>query len=247
MAYEEDTVQIDTTKQVDDKEIDVDDEAVKDRWSRYIGAMGIEAVRAQARANIFLSGAGALGIEIAKNLVLAGCKAFTMHDTVPVTKKEASGQFFLQETDKGTRAEASINRLQQLNLYVKCKLAPSTPIPTEVKALEENPWNFEQYDVVILTGADFQTIQVVDEYCHSKGKKFICTDLYGVFGRVFNDFGPKFEVLDKNGEQLQDVMVKNISNEEKGMVELLPNAKHNFEDGDEVVFAKVEGMKLKEG
>ena len=26
------------------KEIDVDDEAVKDRWSRYIGAMGVEAV-----------------------------------------------------------------------------------------------------------------------------------------------------------------------------------------------------------
>jgi len=31
---------IDTTKQ----NIDVNDEAVKDRWSRYIGAMGIEAV-----------------------------------------------------------------------------------------------------------------------------------------------------------------------------------------------------------
>ena len=26
------------------KEIDIDDEAVKDRWSRYIGAMGVEAV-----------------------------------------------------------------------------------------------------------------------------------------------------------------------------------------------------------
>lgn len=26
------------------KELDVDDEAVKDRWSRYIGAMGVEAV-----------------------------------------------------------------------------------------------------------------------------------------------------------------------------------------------------------
>ena len=26
------------------KEINIDDEGVKDRWSRYIGAMGIEAV-----------------------------------------------------------------------------------------------------------------------------------------------------------------------------------------------------------
>ncbi len=26
------------------KELNIDDEAVKDRWSRYIGAMGVEAV-----------------------------------------------------------------------------------------------------------------------------------------------------------------------------------------------------------
>ena len=44
-------------------EINIEDEAVKDRWSRYIGAMGIEAVAKQSAANIFLSGAGALGIE----------------------------------------------------------------------------------------------------------------------------------------------------------------------------------------
>ena len=63
------------------KEIDIEDEAVKDRWSRYIGAMGVEAVAKQAAANIFVSGAGSLGIEVSKNLVLSGCKSFTLHDT----------------------------------------------------------------------------------------------------------------------------------------------------------------------
>jgi len=38
MSYDLD--QINTTTQ----DIDVNDEAVKDRWSRYIGAMGVEAV-----------------------------------------------------------------------------------------------------------------------------------------------------------------------------------------------------------
>mmetsp|Transcript_9024 Transcript_9024/g.8438 ORF Transcript_9024/g.8438 Transcript_9024/m.8438 type:complete len:102 (+) Transcript_9024:67-372(+) len=64
----------------DQKEINVEDEAVKDRWSRYIGAMGVEAVAKQAAAHVFVSGAGALGIEISKNLVLSGCKSFTLHD-----------------------------------------------------------------------------------------------------------------------------------------------------------------------
>ena len=40
----------DDVEQIDSKGIDVEDEAVKDRWSRYIGAMGIEAVAKQSAA-----------------------------------------------------------------------------------------------------------------------------------------------------------------------------------------------------
>lgn len=86
--------QIDST-QKNDKVLNIDDEAVKDRWSRYIGAMGVEAVAKQAAASIFLTGAGALGIEIAKNIVLSGCKKFTLHDPKPVSLKDLSGQFFI--------------------------------------------------------------------------------------------------------------------------------------------------------
>lgn len=115
----DDDAQIDSSKTVG-KEIDVDDEAVKDRWSRYIGAMGVEAVAKQAAASIFLGGAGALGIEVAKNLVLSGCKSFTLHDTKPVSLKDLSGQFFVDEDqDFGdgknaplTRAQACLPRLQ---------------------------------------------------------------------------------------------------------------------------------------
>jgi hypothetical protein len=81
------------TKEV--KEIDVDDDAVKDRWSRYIGAMGVDAVRKQAAARIFVSGASGLGVEVAKNLVLSGCKSFTLHDPQMVDLKDLSAQFFI--------------------------------------------------------------------------------------------------------------------------------------------------------
>jgi ubiquitin-protein ligase len=81
--------QIDSGKKAED--MDVEDEKVMDRWSRYIGAMGVEAVAKQAAASIFLSGAGALGVEIAKNIVLSGCKSFTLHDPKPVCLKDLSG------------------------------------------------------------------------------------------------------------------------------------------------------------
>lgn len=44
------------------KEIDINDEKVKDRWSRYIGAMGIEAVNKQSKANILQFGLSSLGM-----------------------------------------------------------------------------------------------------------------------------------------------------------------------------------------
>jgi tRNA A37 threonylcarbamoyladenosine dehydratase len=116
MDTDSDNEESKTTKMIDttgkQKEIDIDDEAVKDRWSRYIGAMGVEAVAKQAAANIFVSGAGALGIEISKNLVLSGCKSFTLHDTKPITNRDLSGQFFLNEIVEGkTRAEECMPRL----------------------------------------------------------------------------------------------------------------------------------------
>ena len=51
-------------------------------------------------------------------------------------------------------------------------------------------------------------------------------------------------VLDKNGEELLDTIIKKVSTEEKGLVELLGNNKHKFEDGDECTFENIEGMKV---
>lgn len=62
------------------KVMNINDDKVKDRWSRYIGAMGIEAVAKQAESRILICGLGALGVEIAKNIVLAGCKELILFD-----------------------------------------------------------------------------------------------------------------------------------------------------------------------
>lgn len=44
------------------KEMDINDEKVKDRWSRYIGAMGLDAVNKQSKASILMFGISALGM-----------------------------------------------------------------------------------------------------------------------------------------------------------------------------------------
>lgn len=63
-----------------------------------------------------------------------------------------------------------------------------------------------------------------------------------MFCRVFNDFGDEFEVIDKDGEELKEMVIKNITNEAQGLVTLETGFRHPFEDGDQVMLDKVEGM-----
>lgn len=94
------------------KELDIHDEKVKDRWSRYIGAMGIDAVAKQSACSVFLSGIGPLGVEIAKNTVLSGVRRLTMHDTKKADFSDLAGQFFLAEADIGhNRAQRSLAKV----------------------------------------------------------------------------------------------------------------------------------------
>lgn len=100
-----------------------------------------------------------------------------------------------------------MHRLQQLNFYVRCKAAPEKPIPLTEAELTAEPWNLHSYDVVILIEASFETCVAVNNFCRKYNKKFMCADVVGVFGRVFNDFGDSFDVLDKNGEELPECII----------------------------------------
>ena len=236
--------EIDVTydKDIKAKDLDVTDDAVKDRWSRYIGAMGIEAVKKQANSSVFLSGLGPLGVEIAKNITLSGVKRLTLHDAKKATLNELSGQFFLEEEDVGkNRVSASLNKLQQLNFYVKIdtvKLDES--LPKEEAELEKI--GLKDYNLVIATESDREILEALDIFCRKRGIAFIAADIHGPFSRIFCDFGDEFVVTDKDGEEAREVLIKSITNEEQGLVTLLETNKHNFEDGDEILITEVVGM-----
>lgn len=114
-------------------------------------------------------------------------------------------------------------------------------LPT-VEADIENKLKLKDYSVVILTETDDNTAIAIDNYCRKNNVKFICTNLYGPFARIFNDFGANFPVLDKNGEESVECMISSISNEENAVVKLLAGAKHPYQDGDTIQIYGVEGM-----
>lgn len=97
-------------------------------------------------------------------------------------------------------------KLQQLNFYVKVRA-----IDGSEKALEGGLLDELKPDVIVLTDPRSNAqIAEINEWCRKNEKKFIVSDVYGLGARIFTDFGGKFEVLDKNGEELQDVLLKEI-------------------------------------
>lgn len=229
--------------------ININDDKVKDRWSRYIGAMGIEAVAKQAESRILICGLGAIGVEIAKNIVLAGCKELILFDDIQPIIDELSGQFFVTQKELDsldytkTRAHYSKDKLQQLNFYVKVTVLDSSE---DIATYVEKQGDLK---VVILTDMmqfNSEKQKSINNMCRKTKSAFITAYSNGLFGKVFTDFGPEFTVMDKDGEELQEVMIKNIAYDEEKeytVVTLLEGFKHKFEDDDHCAFKEVLGMR----
>ena len=222
------------------KQMNLNDDTVKDRWSRYIGAMGIEAVRRQANSTILVYGAGGLGIEIAKNLVLSGCKELVLQDNKITTFYDLSSQFYLKETDIGkNRAESCIKKLQNLNYYVKVTSSTDN-LPSDEKGMEV----LKKYNVIVLTECDYETAVLIDKFCRENKIFLILCDIYGAAGRIINDFGEEFIVNDKDGEDPKEIMVKDIKikDEKCAEVTVLEGLRHDFSDNDLVEVIEVVGL-----
>lgn len=209
------------------------DEIDEGLYSRQLYVLGEEAMRRMAKSNVLISGMGGLGVEIAKNVVLAGVKSVTIHDVKNATKQDLASQFFLRESDVGkNRADRTCPRLAELN--------PHVPVHAHLEPLTAE--FVKDFSVVVLTSSPTEEQLMVDQVCRENGAAFILAETYGLFGHIFCDFGPAFMCVDVDGEQPKTVMIASISNEEKGVVTCLDEHRHDLEDGDFVTFSELKGM-----
>ncbi|GFZ44106.1 Ubiquitin-activating enzyme E1 1 [Saitozyma sp. JCM 24511] len=201
---------------------------------------GDSTMKKMATSNVLIVGMKGVGVEIAKNVALAGVKSVTIYDPKPVEIADLSTQFFLRQEDIGKpRAEVTAPRLAELNSYVPVHVLPGSG--------EITPDMVAQYQVVVLTNATINKQIEIDEFCRSKGIYFIAADVRGLFGSVFNDFGKDFACVDPTGEQPQSGMVVEIDEGEDAVVTCLDETRHGLEDGDYVTFSEIKGMEALNG
>lgn len=202
-------------------------------YSRQLYVLGHAAMRRMAESDVLVSGMGGLGVEIAKNVVLAGVKSVTIQDEVATSLSDLSSQFFLREADVGkNRAVVTGPRLAELNSYVPVHVN-SSKLTTDLLA---------KFQVVVLTNSTLEEQLEFGDFCHSHKICFIVVDTKGLFGQLFCDFGDGFNVLDTNGEQPISNMIAAITKETEGVVTCIDETRHGYETGDYVTFTEIEGM-----
>eukprot|EP00062_Callorhinchus_milii_P006085 gi/632946257/ref/XP_007888468.1/ PREDICTED: ubiquitin-like modifier-activating enzyme 7 isoform X1 [Callorhinchus milii] len=201
-------------------------------YSRQLYVLGLDAMKRMKTSNVLISGMGGLGVEIAKNVILAGVKSVTIHDDREAEWSDLSSQFYLTEEDIGkNRAEVSVSCLADLNSYV--------PVRSYVEKLKED--FLLNFQVVVLTNSSLDEQTHIGQFCHVNGIRFIVADTKGLFGQVFCDFGEEFIVIEQDNAEPTHAEVSWITKENPGIVTCLEEG-HGFFPETYVTFSKVQGM-----
>lgn len=97
---------------------------------------------------------------------------------------------------------------------------------------------------VVFTDISLKKAIEFDDYCHKHQPPiaFIKSEVRGLFGSVFCDFGTEFTVFDVDGEDPHTGIITSISNDNPAHVACVDDERLEFQDGDLVVFSEVEGM-----
>lgn len=197
--------------------------------------------------HVLVIGLRGLGVEVAKNLILAGPHTVTVCDEGVVEVADLGSNFYLTAADVGkvARAHASLRELGELNPNVNVNHVETV-----------NSAEIVKFDVVCVTDSTIPMAQLVEwnEAARSRFMlnpdtglnearpvAFIAAGISGISAFVFSDFGDEFHVFDPDGIPVRSVVIDHISSAENGIV-TIDGDRHLLSDGDWLQLEEVRGM-----
>ena len=200
--------------------------------------MGHAAQKRMQSSAVLIVGLSGLGVEVAKNIILAGVKSVTLCDPNPVNYFDLGGNFYTSESDVGkNRADVCLSKLSELNQYVPISVLVGTggtgALPSVVG----------MSCCVVTIPLPTSDLAALNDACRAADCAFICSRVAGVFSQVFCDYGDAFVVSDKDGEQVVMSQIEAVTVSNPATVKVLEdNGRHGLETGDVVRFSRVKGM-----
>ena len=133
-----------------------------------------------------------VGIEIAKNLILAGPKQVTLYDPTIVSVQDLSKNFYVTEAHIGkiSRADAVVDQLKDLNGNVHIEVAKS----------DDANFIAANYEcVVVCDHYDKEYLVKLNKLMHNKNLGFVLAGNLGLYGYTFVDYGESHKIFDATG------------------------------------------------
>ena len=218
---------------------------VSNLYSRQVGLYGFDIMKKIMKLNVLIYGMRGLGIEIAKNIILAGPNKVTIFDQNIVKINDLTANFYLTKEDvdnKRRRDESVLDKLSLLNPYVRVEIMKGNNVLENIlRSLEDKE---SKYDVVLFSEfVSPEEIIKINEVCRNNNIGFIYTSELGIFGFCFVDFGDNFKVIDENGKEPLKYFVKSITKEKKGVVTVDTKTERlKLGKNKKVTFKDIEGM-----
>ena len=209
-------------------------------YSRQVGTFGVETMNKFVKMRVLLIGLSGVGIEVAKNLILAGPKSLTIFDPTKLTLRDLEFNFYANEKHIAaglTRVQATLPLLAELNNYVTVETTPHQDKIEDLLTYEK----LVSFDVVVVTDwYNINLIKRLGDACNALNKGFIFAAAAGLAGVVFVDFGNNHSITDKDGEEYAVSLVSYITGE--GIITTQEGQRHGLLEGDLVKFTEVVGM-----
>jgi len=207
-----------------------------DLYSRQLYVLDMETMVSLTKLDVLVYGLNGLGTEIAKNLILAGPRSVHVYDEAPAKIEDMSAQFYISKDVLGKkRSEASVNKLRELNPYVKVA-AVSGNVIDAIPAYQA---------IVVAESIGLEEALKMNNVCREQKPpvKFVMAQARGLAAQVFVDFGDAFTIRDPDGEESTQYIVSNVTSGNPATVAVLDDGPRiEFVEGDFVKFDEVEGI-----
>ncbi|VDL14357.1 unnamed protein product [Hymenolepis diminuta] len=211
---------------------------------RYV--IGDEAMHRLSDSTVLICGLGGVGVEIAKNLALAGVKNLILDDSIICTPDDLATQFYIRSENikRGdTRAEASLPHLSALNPYVFVTLSnyPFTGQNGDILGALKNKY-LNDITCIVATDCNLFFAALLNNYCRRYNIKFVYANTIGVLGNIFCDFGENIEYGPPDEEPPMNFFIDHIENAEKPKLTVKDSEQHKLADGSYITFHEISGM-----
>jgi molybdopterin/thiamine biosynthesis adenylyltransferase len=190
-------------------------------YSRQLIEFGEAAMQKMASSKVFLSGLSPLGVEVAKNVALAGVSLLALNESGRVVSaSDLSANFYAEPCDVGKSCvEVARPRLAELNPYTRlCTASLDLSKESDLATLVAS------HSCVILVDEPWSVQCRVNEYCHEHNVAFLSGSAHGLFGSAFADFGQSFRIFDADGLPPSEFLIGNVTNEAEALLSTLAEA-----------------------